>query len=91
MTINCEKIKPLKFGCLTNFPFIEQDFDSNTIYEILCKTIGKLNCVIDFIDTTLEKSINEYINEKFNDMMLNAMYEAETETLILFLDRKDGE
>ena len=83
------KVLPLNFQCLTNFPFIEQDFDSNTIYELLCKTVGKLNEVINFIDTTLEQSLNDYINQKFNSIMLNSMYISETETLVLYLENKE--
>ena len=84
---NINKIYPLLQS--NSFPFLEKTFDDMDEYAILARLQKKLNEVIGFINTTLEKSINEYINEKFNDMMLNAMYEAETETLILYLDRKE--
>ena len=29
--------------------------------------------------------ISEYIDQRFNDMMIDAMYDAETETLVLYL------
>lgn len=32
---------------LQNFPFIEQDFDALTDYELLCKVVEYLNKVID--------------------------------------------
>lgn len=44
---NFNKLTPFKFFCLTNFPFIEEDFDSLNIYELLCKVVEYLNKVID--------------------------------------------
>ena len=46
--------------------------------------------IINFINTVLEQKINDYIINMFNDMMLNSMYDEETETLILFLERKEN-
>lgn len=42
--------------------------------------------IINFINDILEQKINDYIQEKFNDMIINAMYEPSTETLVLYLD-----
>ena len=58
---------------------------------MLQKLCCKLNEVIKFIDTTLEQELNEYINAKFNQMMLDTMYEEETETLILYLKNENQE
>ena len=77
-------------GCLTNFPFNDYTFDKVTDWEVMQALGCKLNEVIEFINTTLEKSINEYIDNKFNDMMLDTMYIAETETLVLYLTEKGG-
>ena len=53
--------------------------------QLIC--IGKkADEIIDFINTILEQKISEYINAKFNDMIIDTMYEAETETLILYLN-----
>ena len=53
--------------------------------QLIC--IGKkTDEIIDFINTILEQKISEYINAKFNDMIIDTMYEAETETLILYLN-----
>lgn len=55
--------------------------------QLLC--IGKkIEEIIGFINDVLDKEINNYITQRFNDLMINAMYEAETETLILYLDEK---
>ena len=53
--------------------------------QLIC--IGKkTDEIIDFITTILEQKISEYINAKFNDMIIDTMYEAETETLVLYLN-----
>ena len=53
--------------------------------QLLC--IGaKTDEIVTFINSVLEQSINEYINAKFNDMVINALYEPSTETLVLYLD-----
>lgn len=62
-------------------------FDESMSYlEDISHLKFKINEIIEFIDDVLEEKINDYINEKFNDIMLNSMYDANTETLILYLD-----
>ena len=74
-------------GCLTNFPFNDYTFDKVTDWEILQALGCKLNEVIEFINTTLENStndyINNYVNKTYNNVMLDNAYE--NETLILYL------
>lgn len=43
---NYKRLPPFKWFCLTNFPFIEADFDALTNYELLCKVVQYLNEVI---------------------------------------------
>lgn len=43
---NYKRLPPFKWFCLTNFPFIEADFDALTNYELLCKVVQYLNDVI---------------------------------------------
>lgn len=81
------KISPLFFECLNDFPFITETFDQITLYQILEKMNKKINEVVIFANDILEKELNEYINQKFNDMIINTMYEPETETLVLYLDQ----
>ena len=53
--------------------------------QLIC--IGKkTDEIIDFINTILEQKISEYINAKFNDMIIDTLYEDETETLVLYLN-----
>ena len=63
---NFNKLTPFKFFCLTNFPFIEEDFDALTYYELLCKVVGYLNKVID---TTNAVGIQtEELTNAFNEL-----------------------
>jgi hypothetical protein len=78
-------IRKIHVGCLAEFPFLDYTFDSNTEWQILQKLGEKINEIVGFINDTLDAEINEYIDRRFNDLMINAMYEAETETLILYL------
>lgn len=84
-------IRPINIGCLTEFPFIDETFDSVTEWQILQKLGEKTNEIIYFINSVLEQKLNEYIEEKFNDMMIDSMYETETETLILYLTHTESE
>lgn len=74
---NFNKLTPFKFFCLTNFPFIEEDFDSLNTYELLCKVVEYLNKVIDTtntIGTQTEELINafnelkSYVDNYFNNL-----------------------
>ena len=81
------KIYPLLQS--NSFPFLEKTYDDMNEYAILARLEKKVNEVIGFINTTLEQSLNDYINQKFNSIMLNSMYIADTETLVLYLENKE--
>lgn len=82
---NKKNLKPIHLGVIQEFPFIDATFDDITYIQILSKLGNKTNEIIQFINDLLEQKLNEYIDERFNDIMLDSMYEAETETLVLFL------
>lgn len=63
---NFNKLTPFKFFCLTNFPFIEEDFDSLTTYELLCKVVEYLNKVIDTTNTMGTQT--EELTNAFNEL-----------------------
>ena len=90
-----DDIRPIHIGVLTEFPFIDETFDSVTEWQMLQKLCGETNEIICFInsvfDQKLNENISEYIEEKFNDMMIDSMYDAETETLILYLNHTESE
>lgn len=46
------KVSPFRMFCYENFPFIEQDFDAITTYQLLQKIVGYLNKVIDNLNIT---------------------------------------
>lgn len=89
---NCNKLKPLPpVQCLQNFPFLDYDFDATTDWAIMQELGKKTNEIICFINNVLDEKLIEYIDKRFNDIMLNSMYDAETETLILYLTHTESE
>lgn len=72
--------KPLTIGALPS-----SYLASLTYEEQLLWLSKKTDEIIGFINNILEQKLSEYIEEKFNDIMLDSMYEAETETLVLYL------
>lgn len=61
--------------------------ESMSYYEQLCLITSKVNELISVFNNELTQQLTEYIDERFNDIMLDAMYDAETETLILYISR----
>ena len=62
---------------MQNFPFIEQDFDALTDYELLCKVVEYLNKVIDGQNTNAEQieeletafnQLQSYVNNYFDNL-----------------------
>ena len=80
-----KNLKPIHLGVIQEFLFIDATFDDITYIQILSKLRNKTNEVIRFINKVLEDKLVEYIDKRFNDILLDSMYEAETETLVLFL------
>ena len=54
------KICLLHMQQLTNFPYIEKDFDALTDYELLCKVVQKLNEVVENSNKQNEQITNLY-------------------------------
>lgn len=78
--------KPLTIGALPSSYLASLTYEEQLLF--LSK---KTDEIIQFINDILEQKISEYINEKFNDIMLDTMYESETETLVLFLTNESEE
>ncbi len=86
--MKCDKLKPIPpIPLLQNFPFLDYDFDATTDWAVMQELGKKTNEIICFINNILEEKLNEYIEKKFNDIMLSSMYDEETETLILYLQK----
>lgn len=82
---NIPKCFPKSFG---NLP---TSYSLSLSYEEQLFDIGrKINEIIDFINDILEQKLNEYIVQIFNDVIIDSMYNAETETLVLYLDNSGG-
>lgn len=69
---------------LQNFPFLENDFDALTDYELFSKMVGYVKELNNFFINDLEKNIEKYIDENLDNILMNAMYDSETETLRLY-------
>ena len=72
-----KNLTPFKFFMLQNFPYIAEDFDSTTTYELMCKLAEYMNNVITNVNETddnvnnLYNAYNElqnYINSYFNNL-----------------------
>lgn len=57
--------------------------DSLSYYEQVCKLTNKMNEIIDFINGDISEKIQNYIDERFDNLMINAIYDESTETIVL--------
>lgn len=74
-----------------SYKVIPLAFDESLSYlEDIASLRHKLNEIITFVNDVIEDKLTEYIDERFNDIMLNSMYDAETETLILYVDHSNS-
>lgn len=51
--------------------------------------LNEIKRMADWIDNTASEDIQNIINQKFNELMLDATYIAETETLVLSLKERE--
>ena len=58
--IELKKLTPFKYFTLTNFPYIEADFDALTNYELFCKIVEYVN--------SISSSQNDVIDD-FNELL----------------------
>lgn len=72
----CAKIVPLAYD------------DSLSYYEQVCKLTTKMNEIINFINTNIDKALTEYIDAQFNNLIISAIYDESTETITLKKDVK---
>lgn len=80
-------IKPIR-GCYST-PVLPTVYDEALSYEEqVCKLTHKMNEIIDFANGELTEELRDYIDKRFNDMFINAAYNADTETITLYLDEK---
>lgn len=75
---NAQKVLPLVYD------------ESLSYYEQLCKLTHSMNKLIDVVNNTIDDTIKEFVDKQFNNIMLNTMYDSESETLTLYLDKTKG-
>lgn len=56
--------------------------DSMSYYEALSRLVYTVNQLIGLINNGVDESLKEYIDERFDSLMINAIYDAKTETII---------
>ena len=72
-----KELPPFKMQVLTNFPYIEADFDALTNYQLLCKVVEYLNMVIHNENEVTEQvtslynayvALQNYVNNYFDNL-----------------------
>lgn len=82
--------KLTKTNCGYSHKVIPLIFDESlSYYEQVCKLVSKMNEIIDFANDEISIKIKEFIDKEFNNIMLDALYDEENETLIFYL-KKEG-
>lgn len=75
---NCNKLNLINICSLNDFPFIEQDFDSLTVYGIICQMAGEINKLIVQVNKNTEDLSNIDINfDNINNSISNINQEIE--------------
>lgn len=52
--------------------------------------LRKLGEFENWVNSEATQDIKDFINEQFNNIFINAAYDSETETLNLYLDRREN-
>lgn len=88
MQRNLNKIPPFKAFVLQNFPFLSSDKDALELSQRVDFLVRYVDYMSVFINNILEDKIIDYIDKRFNDIMIDAMYDSSNETLILSMDHE---
>ena len=59
--------------------------DGLSYYEELCKLQSKINEIVKYSNNELTEQLKNYIDMRFNSIMLEAIYDEVTETITLKL------
>jgi len=83
-------LSPFKMQVLTNFPYIEADFDALTNYQLLCKVVEYLNNVIANENEVTEQvtslynayvALQNYVNTYFDNLDLTGEVSAKLDEM----------
>lgn len=81
-------VERMRMWCMKVLPLVYED--SLSYYETLCKVVAKLNEVITQVNGLVDGAMDAYIDRRFNDLFMDAAYNAETETLTLKMKHKEA-
>lgn len=56
--------------------------DSMSYYEAVARLVNTVNQLITLINGGIDENLKEYIDERFDKLMINVIYDAKTETII---------
>lgn len=86
---NINKVRLLPpLQCIQNFPYIDESINAINDWQILQIYGAKINEIINSINNNLETIVLNEIDKFFTDKMINTFYNAETETLILTINKE---
>lgn len=65
-----KRLKPFKWFVLQNFPFIDEDFDAITNYQLFCKLGEEINKVIESMNLAGQQveELTDFVNNYFDDL-----------------------
>lgn len=56
--------------------------DSISYYEAISRLIYTVNQLVLLINNSIDENLKSYIDSKFDSLMINAIYDEETETIV---------
>lgn len=88
------KIPLLNICSLNNFPFIENDFDAVTYYQLLCKIVESVNSTIELTNNLLDEY--EELQENYDTLTalvnnLQSRLDTIQDELTAYIDAKSAE
>lgn len=57
--------------------------DSMSYYEAVSRLVYTVNTLIQIINGGIDTNLKEYIDQRFDNLMIDAIYDEKTETIIL--------
>lgn len=72
-----------------NFPFIEQDFDSITLYQMLSKIAGFVKYIAEYLQNLNFDDYTKYVDEQISN--LEQYIDNQDKKIYTYIDNKDNE
>lgn len=79
------KVTPMRFWAQKVLPLVYDE--SISYYEVLDKTVQKLNELIEVMNDKLD----EYVRARIDELFINATYDEATETIFLTMEEVSNE